>query len=374
MLLRFLALAFLVAGLSPAQSANRNFDIPVLVPVTGFLALEGTAQRNGALLALATPLAGIITTPRVADTSTSPEVAVNALQRALRGTPPVAIGASIFGTQMLAMLPIAARAGVPLLTISGTAKLTELGNPYIFRFFPGDRVVKTAQARYAVEVLGAKRPALLYQTTAYGQSGRAELKKRLAALGAPLVFEEALSPKVKDMAPALTRVAAARPDVILLHLHSGPSALVVRQAKALGLTQKIIGGSALHQPTTAALLAPGELANVCAESASSPISENTPAFRAFTAEYRARFKSAPDAFALGQYDAMKMMIAALEAGADTPAKMQTWLASNRYTGLAMTYRSDGKGNMAHDAVIICYDGTGRVPAVVKRYRDVDGHD
>ena len=64
MLLRFLALAFLVAGLSPAQSANRNFDIPVLVPVTGFLALEGTAQRNGALLALATPLAGIITTPR----------------------------------------------------------------------------------------------------------------------------------------------------------------------------------------------------------------------------------------------------------------------------------------------------------------------
>ena len=42
--------------------------------------------------------------------------------------------------------------------------------------------------------------------------------------------------------------------------------------------------------------------------------------------------------------------------------MQTWLASNRYTGLAMTYRLEG--NMAHDAVIICYDGTGRVPAVV----------
>ena len=181
-------------------------------------------------------------------------MAVNALQRALRGTPPVAIGASIFGTQMLAMLPVAAPASVPLLTISGTAKLTEIGNPYIFRF-PGDRVVER-QARYAVEVLGAKRPALLYQTTAYGQSGQAELEKRLAGLGAPLVFEEALSPKVKDMAPALARVAAAAPDVILLHLHSGPSALVVRQAKALGLSQKIIGGSALHQPTTAALLSP----------------------------------------------------------------------------------------------------------------------
>jgi branched-chain amino acid transport system substrate-binding protein len=38
----------------------------------------------------------------------------------------------------------------------------------------------------------------------------------------------------------------------------------------------------------------------------------------------------------------------------------------------MAYRSDGKGNMAHDAVIICYDGTSRVPAVVKRYSAVDG--
>ncbi|MGB1007812.1 MAG: ABC transporter substrate-binding protein, partial [Thalassobaculaceae bacterium] len=105
---------------------------------------------------------------------------------------------------------------------------------------------------------------------------------------------------------------------------------------------------------------------------SSPISENTPAFLAFTARYRERFKSEPDAFALGQYDAMKMMIAALEAGADTPAKMRDWLAANSHTGLAMTYRSDGKGNMAHDAVIICYDGAGRVPAVVKRYRNVGG--
>jgi len=37
----------------------------------------------------------------------------------------------------------------------------------------------------------------------------------------------------------------------------------------------------------------------------------------------------------------------------------------------MTYRSDGKGNMAHDAVIVCYDGTTRVPRVVRRYEGVD---
>ena len=43
------------------------------------------------------------------------------------------------------------------------------------------------------------------------------------------------------------------------------------------------------------------------------------------------------------------------------------LATGSYEGLAMTYKSDGTGNMAHDAVIVCYDGSSRVPKIVKRY-------
>ena len=38
----------------------------------------------------------------------------------------------------------------------------------------------------------------------------------------------------------------------------------------------------------------------------------------------------------------------------------------------MTYKSDGTGNMAHSAVIMCYDGTSRVPRIVKRYDNVTG--
>ena len=38
----------------------------------------------------------------------------------------------------------------------------------------------------------------------------------------------------------------------------------------------------------------------------------------------------------------------------------------------MTYKSDGKGNMAHDAIIVCYGGQDRFPEIVKRYVNVDG--
>ena len=56
----------------------------------------------------------------------------------------------------------------------------------------------------------------------------------------------------------------------------------------------------------------------------------------------------------------------------TADEVRGYLSAESHAGIAMRYRSDGAGNMAHDAVIICYDGTSRVPAVVKRYSGLDG--
>jgi branched-chain amino acid transport system substrate-binding protein len=363
--------AIALAAILAAAGAARAETVPVLVPITGFLSLEGTSQRNGAVMAIDKLGAAEGLESEVTDTGTTPEGAVTALRRALAGEPSAAIS-SMLGTQMLAMIPIADRAGVPLLTVSGTAKITELGSANVFRFFPGDSVVKVAQARYAVEKLGAKRPALLYQTTAYGQSGAAHLKKILSGLGAPLVFEEAVDISVKDMLPVLTRMQAADPDILLLHLHSGSTALVIRQARESGNMLPVVAGSAMHQPTTAALLEASQLKGVCAESASSPISEAAGPVADFTAEYRQRFGIEPDAFALAQYDGAAMLVAAKAAGAKSAAEVRDWLAANSFDGLAMTYKSDGTGNMAHDAVVVCYDGKSRVPAIASRYENVDG--
>jgi len=372
-----LALAALLAALALAitaeSAAAKTLRIPILVPITGFLSLEGTSQRNGAVMALEEAAAGGADIAwSVTDTGTAPETAVNAFLRAVDGPGVVAVVAPILGSQMLALLPLAEEFRVPLVTISGTAAVTEQSNPFVFRFFPGDAVVKEAHARYAVEVLGAHRPALVTQTTAYGQSGRRNLERVLAGLGDPPVLEETLDVGVKDMFPVLSKVKASGADVLLAQLHAGPTALLMRQAKAFGLDIPIVAGSALHQPATAALLEPGELANACAETGSSPVSEATPAIAAWTARYRARFATEPDAFALAQYDGVRMVLAALNTGANDAGGVRDYLAATLFEGLAMTYASDGAGNMAHDAVIICYDGETRVPRVVQRYHNVSG--
>lgn len=364
--------AALLAVAVGTTSRAAEVTIPVLVPITGFLSLEGTSQRNGALLAMKNAPGGLAVRADVADTGTAPDVAVNALERALGRESPDAVVASMLGTQVLAMLPIALEHKVPLLTVSGTASVTEKGNPYVFRFFPGDAITKVAHVRYAAEVLKAKRLALVAQTTQYGQSGRAQIEAIVAKLGLDLVFEESLDVQVRDLSPVLGKVQAAKPDVLLLHLHAGPTALAIRQAAAMHLDVPIVAGSALHQPTTAALLEPAELRGVCAETNASPISGGSPDMERFLQQYRQEFKTEPDGYALAQYDGVMMALGAIAEGATTPEAVAKALASGSYRGLGMSYKSDGKGNMAHSAIIVCYDGTSRIPTVAKRYDDIDG--
>ncbi|TAJ87410.1 penicillin-binding protein activator [Reyranella sp.] len=356
---------------APAAAQKTDVSLPVLVPLTGFVALEGTSQRNGAILA-ERQIRDVKIETRVLDTQATPEAAVTAWERAVGRTPPPAVIGPILGTQMLALMPLAQTVGVPLLTVSGTARLSEMGNPYFFRFFPSDSTVKVAHARYVVEKLGAKRPAVIYQSTAYGQSGREQLAKTFTDLKAPPVLEESVAPTANDLTAALTRAKGANADVIVLHLHAASTVLAVRQARQLFPDLPVVAGSAMHQPATAALLDPAELKSVCAETAASPISATSGPMKAFTDAYRVAFKTEPDAFAAAQYDAVGMLgtiVADLKKAKQsiTPSAVRGALSRDSYKGLVTTYKSDGKGNMAHEAEIVCFDGTSRVPKVVERY-------
>ena len=254
-----------------ATAQSTEIYIPVLVPVTGFLALEGTSQRNGALLAIKNAPASVKIRSETSDTGASPEGATTALERALARGKVTAVAASMLGPQMLAMLPIALENKVPLATVSGTASITEKNNPYVFRFFPGDDVAKSAHVRYVLEELKKKRVAVVYQTTAYGQGGHGHIVRLLKNAGLAPVMEEALDVSVKDMSAVLGKVQAAKPDVIMLHLHGGPTALFIKQAAAAKLNVTIVTGSGLAQPSTAALLEPAELQGVCAETNAAPL-------------------------------------------------------------------------------------------------------
>ena len=57
----------------------------------------------------------------------------------------------------------------------------------------------------------------------------------------------------------------------------------------------------------------------------------------------------------------------LAMAADTSEKMIAAFHRTTYKGVAMTYKSNGKGDMAHDADIVCWDGTSRIPSRAAHY-------
>jgi branched-chain amino acid transport system substrate-binding protein len=174
-----LGLAGIAGGIAHAADAY----MPIVMPITGFLSVEGGSQRNGAVMALEQAPGGLKVDFPIFDTGTSATGAATALDKALSSQKATAAAVTIFGTEMVAMMPIAAEYKVPLLTISGLAKITESGNPYIFRFLPNDREIKVAHARYVVEVMKKTKIALISDTTAYGQGGFALLQEDFAKLG-----------------------------------------------------------------------------------------------------------------------------------------------------------------------------------------------
>jgi branched-chain amino acid transport system substrate-binding protein len=356
-----------VGALASSSALAIDVSIPIVMPITGFLSVEGGAQRNGALMALERAPANVKVHSQVYDTGTSATGAAAALDRALSARPAIAVAASIFGTEMVAMMPVAKEFKVPLLTISGLSRITESDNPYIFRFLPNDREIKVAHARYVVEKLDKKKIALVGDLTAYGQGGFKLLQEYFAKLGAKPVLEDSVAPDAKDMSPLLRKIRDSGADVIVIHTVAQPMSLIVKQARVSGIDLPIVTGSSLVEPHITALFEPKELANICAETPSVPEARATPEMKTWADAYKAKFGLEPDGLALGQYDAVMMALTLIAGGADTPEKLMAGFHGTTYKGVAMTYKSNGKGDMAHDADIVCWNGTSRIPSVAAHY-------
>jgi branched-chain amino acid transport system substrate-binding protein len=357
------ALVLLALG-TPAHAADYYF--PIVMPITGFMSVEGGSQRNGVVMAFED--AGMSVDYPIYDTGTSATGAATALDKALSSGDAIAAAITIFGTEVVAMMPVAEEYEVPMLTISGLSKVTESGNPWMFRFLPNDREIKVAHARYVKEELNLSKPALIGDTTAYGQGGFALLKENFDKLGVELAFEDSsIAPDTKDMTPLLTKVKESGADSIVLHTVAAPMALIIKQARASGMDLPIITSSSLVEPTATALFEPAELANVCAETPSAPEARATPEMTQWADAYKERFGLEPDGLALGHYDGVRMALKLLGEGADTPEKLREAFHNSTYEGIAMTYKSDGEGDMAHDADIVCWDGTSRIPSRAAHY-------
>jgi branched-chain amino acid transport system substrate-binding protein len=355
----------IAAGILSSHVSVRADDSPIKIgasiSLTTDFALGGLQQKGGIEMAVeeinaagGVPGKGGNRKVEVTfgDNAMSPATAINALNRVLSDNP-VAVLLSIRGTHILPQLPLLLRAKVPGLTLTGVMKVTKQNNPYIFRFFPHDGINKPPLIRYIVEKAGKKRVGIFFSAEDYGTSGRDETIATLKALGLEPVAVESHQPTDKDFAAQLEKFRDAKADIIFLQTFQAPSALILKQARQLGLnipfalSSQSVAGSALK------LVEAADIEGAYAETpVLDPIFSKNPVVQKWTQKFEKRFGFIPDYQAVQDYDATAMLLNVIEIYGPEPEAIVSGLQKLKYQGLSGSYQSDSEGNQMHKVSVI----------------------
>jgi branched-chain amino acid transport system substrate-binding protein len=353
--------AVFFAAVSGAYAAGEPIKIGASISLTSDFALGGLQQKGGIELAVeeinaAGGVPGKGDNRKVeilfGDNAMSPTTAINALNRVLSDNP-VAVLLSIRGTHVLPQLPLLQKAKVPGLTLTGVMKVTKQNNPYIFRFFPHDGMNKPVLIKHIVEKLGKKRVGIFFSAEDYGTSGRDETIATLKSLGLEPVAVESHQPTDKDFSAQLDKFKDAKADIIFLQTFQAPSALILKQARQLGLnipfalSSQSVAGSALK------LVEAADIDEAYGETpVLDPIFSKSAKVLKWEQKFEKRFGFVPDYQALLDYDATGMLLKTIATYGSAPAAIVEGLGKIKYDGLSGTYQSDGEGNMLHTVSVV----------------------
>lgn len=241
--------------------------------------------------------------------------------------------------------------GIAQISPSATAvSYTAQGFKTAFRVMANDAQQGHVLGEYAVNKLGAKKIAIIDDSTAYGQGLADEFSKAAQASGAQIVAREHTNDKAFDFTAVLTAVKGKQPELLFyggMDAQGGPMA---KQVKALALNIKFIMGDGGYTPEFI------KLAGSAAEGAYASLPgvplDKMPGGKEFEARFVAKYQPI-QLYAPYCYDAVNVMIAAMQkADSVEPAKYLPALANITHQGITATIQFDAKGDLKGGAVTL----------------------
>ena len=257
----------------------------------------------------------------------------------------------------VAMAPILKSEKIPNITSGQSTALIALKSPYLFLNGPTGLTYDSTLAKYLVTTKGDKKIALLTNNDSYGAGEDTAFTSSLKTLGVTPVASKVVPADQTNMTPALTSIRGSNPQVLFIGAEEAQSGLIVKQARALGMTAVIAEGAPAGTPL---YLSTAGVTDANGTIVSSPYLGNnaSPAAEKFAAAYTAAFKTAPELHGAKAYDGAEVMIAALKAcGACTGLDLANAVRAVHYSGLLgnFAYDSTGVGVFA-TAIGIITDG------------------
>ncbi|MCA8023564.1 branched-chain amino acid ABC transporter substrate-binding protein [Burkholderia metallica] len=350
-------LGALVAAPIGAAYAKETVKIGEVAPLTGPASYLGKDTENGARLAVEeiNEKGLVIGGQKVTlvldaeDDAGDPRQATQVAQKLVDDKVAAIVGHMNSGTTIPAS-KIYSDAGIVQVSPSATnPAYTQQGFKTAYRVVATDAQQGPTLADFAIKTMKVKKVAIVDDSTAYGQGLAVEFEKRAKADGLTVLSHDATNDKATDFRAILTKIKGEQPDVIMYGGLDGTGGPFAKQAKQLGMAQKILAGDGLCADDLAKLA--GDAADdVICSIAGSPL-EKMPKGPGFTQRYEKRFGTHPVLNSPFAYDAVYVIVDAMKrAGSATPDKILAAMPATNYEGVLGRTQFDAKGDLLHGTI------------------------
>jgi len=223
-------------------------------------------------------------------------------------------------------IPIYQKARIPVLapTPSNPALIKLPDHSFIFRTADSQEMEGKVLADLFVNKMHKKRIAILYSTDDWGKSNHRFLVDNLAALHANVVYDKSYTPGHDiDFQAPLTAMQAANADLFYFGAYYNDCALLVRQAREMGVEATICGSGVDYSD---ALIQLGGKATegMYLDTLFFPESPD-PRDKTFIKAFTARYGKAPTDNASESYEGAKVMFEAIRRGGNNRDKVRAAL-------------------------------------------------
>jgi branched-chain amino acid transport system substrate-binding protein len=349
---------WLLAFFATVTTASAQIKIGEVDPLTGGISQFGISCHQGYLLALEEAnQAGGVLGQRIElvteDDQSKPGECATVVRKLIGEDKVVGLLGDATSSATLEGAPIAQNSKVPMITPTATnPKITEVGD-YIFRVCFLDEFQGRVLARFAREKLNAKTAAILTDVKQdYSVDLTKFFKEEFTKSGGSITREQSYSTGDTDFRAQLTTLRAAKPDVVYVPGYYQEVALIVKQARQVGLTMPFIGCDGWANQSL--LTIGGKALDGCYLTNHFSPDDPAPAVQKFVEKYKSKYGSVPDTFAALGYDAARILIDAIKrAGSAEPSAIRDALAkTSGFEGCTGTIGFDANRNATKAALVL----------------------
>ena len=237
------------------------------------------------------------------------------------------VGPSTTGETM-AVIPIAEKEHIPLVSCAAGIKITDPVKKWVFKTPANDHVAAEKILIQAAK-LKQKSIAILTVSDSFGSSGREQLKLMAAKRGFKIVADEVYGPKDTDMTPQLTKIKSAKPDAIICWGTNPGPAIITRNMKQLGIKAQLYQSHGVASKKFIELASADAAQGVMLPAGKLAVfdllKKNDPQaklLKAYNDSYKKAFGVEASTFGGYAYDGFQLIAAAIRKGAVTAAQIR----------------------------------------------------